>query len=189
MVCAWPVTHAAPLARRPLAPLTVATVAAAVLATLAAVPPQARAYERELSLGIEAGFAQAFGPGLPGARAGLHASYGLDDTWTVAAQLGYSFHPADEPLHVGEVAAELLYVIDVVRVVPYFGVGLSWFGTLRAGELGGDGGAHLVAGGHYYLSRSWAIGLDVRGHTIFTAIEDFPVYLTATLRLSFVQAL
>lgn len=164
-------------------------VAVAAIGLALSSPTRARAYEQELSLGLEAGFAHALGPDLPGARFGFHGSYGIDDTWTLAAQLGYSFHPTDAPLHVGEAALELLYVIDVVRVVPYFGIGASYFGTLRDGEIGGEGGAHIVGGGHYYLSREWAVGLDVRGHALFTAIEDFPIFMTATLRISWIHAL
>ena len=147
--------------------------AVAAVGVLLASPTRARAYEQELSLGLEAGFAHALGPDLPGARFGFHGSYGIDDTWTVAAQLGYSFHPTDAPLHVGEAALELLYVIDVVRVVPYFGIGASYFGTLRDGEIGGEGGAHIVGGAHYYLSREWAVGLDVRHLRRVKALFEF----------------
>lgn len=170
-------------------PLLLAAGVVAAWCTLA-TPTTARAYEQELSLGLEAGFAYLVGLDLPGARAGLHASYGVDDTWTLAAQLGYSIHAAEaEPFHFVEAAAEILYVIDVVRVVPYFGLGASWFGKLYGDEVGAFVGAHLVGGGHYYLSRSWAIGLDVRGHALLNALDDFPIYLTTTLRISFLQAL
>ncbi|MCC7541865.1 MAG: outer membrane beta-barrel protein [Deltaproteobacteria bacterium] len=166
-----------------------AVAAHATLGALSVAPADARAYEHELSLGIETGIAHALGPELPGVRAGIHASYGIDDTWAIAAQLGYSIHPDASPLHVAEAAAELLYVIDVVRVVPYVGVGASYFGTLVDQQVGGEGGAHVVGGAHYYLSRAWAVGLDVRGHALFTALEEFPIYVTATLRLSWIQVL
>ncbi len=130
-----------------------------------------------------AGYAHAPTASLPrhGALFELSGSMGLSATLSLRARLSYAFHPADRPLHVGLAGADLLYLVDVLEVVPYFGAGLDGVGRARGGSLRMDGAVHLVAGLDYLASRQLALELDLRPYLLFTALHRAPVYLTATL--------
>lgn len=165
----------------------------ALLLACVALPSTARAYEDQLTLELGVGYAHAFtdgavpGSGLPLAIA---ASVGLDDVWTVRASLAYAIHPGDPAVHIGIFGAELLYVVDILEVVPYFGVGVDLLSSLTDGALGADFGAHLVVGADYLLSRTAYVGIDVRPYLLvselFEANVRFPVYLTVLARVGLV---
>lgn len=158
------------------------------LAVAAGCPGRARAYEDQLTLGLGLGYAAVVTDGLPphGALAQVSASIGLDDVWTVQASLSYALHPGAEPLHVGIVGAELIYVLDVLEVVPFFGLGADAIGTVREGHAGVDAAAHVILGVDYLASRSWLVGLDVRPYVLFTRLSTDPVYITVSARISLV---
>ena len=148
----------------------------------------ALAYEGQLTLGLGLGYAAVVTEGLPphGALAQVSASVGLDDVWTVQASVSYALHPGADPLHVGIVGAELIYVLDVLEVVPFFGLGADAIGTVHQGRAGADAAAHAILGVDYLLSRTWLIGLDVRPYVLFTRLSTDPVYITISARASLI---
>ena len=149
----------------------------------ARAPATAHAYEDQLTLGVGLGYANAVSDRLPqhGALLDVAGSVGLSNVWTLRTRLTYAVHPDhDEPLHVGIVGLELLYLIDVVEVVPYFGIGVDGFGRSRFGDFSADAASHVVLGLDYLVSRGLALGLDVRGHALWTALDHDPLYIAAT---------
>jgi len=164
--------------------------ACALTALIVSAATPARAYEDQLTLGAIAGYAAVVtsSTSLPvhGAMLGIDASIGLDDTWSVRAQIAYAIHPAAAPLHVGLFGAEIVYLMDVVEIVPFAGLGLDMLATIYENDLGADFAAHLVVGLDYLLSRELLIGLDVRPYILVTRLSTEPVYLTALARISLV---
>jgi hypothetical protein len=163
-----------------------------VLACAAAAVP-ARAYEDQLTFDVTAGYGNVPLDGaLPthGALLGVAGSLGLDDAFSLRAQVSYGFHPsAAEDFHLLIGGAEVIYLLDILEVVPFGGLGLDALGTSRGGRVGVDFGAHIVLGVDYLLSREMLIGLDLRSYYLplnvsFDAID--PIYLSANLRLSWI---
>lgn len=152
---------------------------------LAASP--ASAFEDKLTLGAGAGY--AVWPGVPaahGAALDLQAGLGLSETWQARVGAAFALHPhvsEDLALKTLSVRAEIVYLIDIVDIVPFGGVGISGLGlfTVRDAEL--EPAAHLVAGAAYWLSFDWLLQLDVRAHLVPDAIEGNPIYLVSTLSL------
>ncbi len=165
-----------------------AALGIALAVAAAGSPGRARAYEDQLTLGLGLGYAVVVTNGLPphGALAELSASVGLDDTWTVRANLSYAFHPGHDPMHVGLVGAELIYMVDVLEVVPFFGLGVDAIGTLYQGAAGVDAAAHAIVGVDYLAAREWLVGLDIRPYVLLTRLSTDPVYFTASARFSLV---
>lgn len=153
----------------------------------------ARAYEDKMTVGVEAGYALVAiaDTDLPqhGAMVGLSSSIGLDDIWSLRGHLAYALHPGEDPLHVALFGAEILYLLDVLQWVPYFGAGIDGLGTLWQGRAGLELGAHVTLGIEHLLSRDSLVGLDIRPHFLPLAVNAGrlePVYVTATLRYSLV---
>lgn len=171
--------------------LASAVLGGVALALLALPAPIARAYEDKLTVGAHAGYGLVAidDTELPqhGVLLGIASSIGLDDIWSVRGHLSYAYHPGDDTLHVALLGGELLYLLDVVQVVPYFGLGLDALGTLYQDRAGLELGAHLVLGIEYLLSRDTLIGLDIRPHVLPLQVNAGrldPVYITATARFS-----
>lgn len=157
---------------------------AACWVAVALSPLPARAYEDQLSLGVGAGYAYATRPDSPhhGAAFQLDASLGISPTWSVRAVAGYSLHPATRRLSRLTLAAEAIYLVDVLQVVPYAGFGLDALASLvpdATPDL--DVGVHPVAGVDWLLSRSFLLGVCVRPIFVLSRFETQPVYLTASL--------
>lgn len=174
-----------------LASVRSAVALAAVLASLV-LAGEARAYEDKLTFGVEAGYGLVAVPSaLPehGVLVGISSSIGLNDIWSLRGHIDYGYHPAGEPLHVLVLGAEILYLLDVVQFVPYFGLGIDGLGTYYEDQAGLELGAHAVLGIEYLLSRDQLIGFDLRPHVLPLSVNREllePVYITATLRFSFV---
>ncbi len=157
---------------------------------LGAAPSHASAYDQQWTLGIDAGYgAVLFDTPLPrhGIAFGADASIGLNDIWSLRARIGWAVHPGASTLHVASFGAELLYLVDVVEVVPYFGAGLDAIATIYEGRLGVEPAVHAVIGAEYLVSRAWLLGLDVRPYLLPLSLSDTglsPAYLTITLRAS-----
>lgn len=125
----------------------------------------ASAYEDRLTLAIDAGYAHATLPGLPhpGAAAGLDASLGLSNAWSVRAGASYAYHPGPTPLSQLGLHAELLYLVDVFELVPYAGFGIDGLGSWAAhGDFRAAFGVHPVLGADWLLSRDFALGVFAR---------------------------
>ncbi len=129
------------------------------------------------------GYANAVFQTLParGAAGNLSGSLGLDDIWSVRAQLSYGFHPDPAPLSVLVAGADLIYAIDIMEWVPYFGGGPDAIGLIRGGSLHPDAGAHLAFGLDWLCTRKLGFELEARSLFLLTALDRNPVYFTLML--------
>jgi hypothetical protein len=148
-----------------------------MLSFLALATP-ARAYEDQLTAGAGAGYAHAASSGFPrhGVIFDLSASAGLGPVWSVRARASYGLHPGDRPLHAMLLGADLLYLVDVVEVVPYFGAGASGIARAYRDDLQLDAAAQLVIGFGYLISRELTFELEARPYLIATELDGDPFY-------------
>jgi hypothetical protein len=167
-----------------------ALVALAVSSILGLAVPVS-AYEDQGTLGVEAGYGVVVitDTTLPqhGALFGLELGFGLGDQFTVRAHADYGYHPGEDEMHLVLFGAEVLYLLDIVQVVPYFGLGIDGIATVYQDAAGLELGFHLTVGVEYLLSRHWLVGLDVRPHFLPITLAEGrvdPVYIAATLRVS-----
>ncbi|MET0287890.1 MAG: hypothetical protein ABW352_25600 [Polyangiales bacterium] len=153
---------------------------------------QARAYDEQWSLDGALGYAllaRDDGPTSQGASVDLGASWGVSDSIVLRGTLGYALlaHATRRETvyeHLGRLRAEGLYLLDVLKLVPFLGVGLT-LSTAQHGaqEIPLRPGVHLLLGLDYLASRTWSAGIDVRSGILFESGE----LLSATdvsLRLS-----
>ncbi|MEM9067791.1 MAG: outer membrane beta-barrel protein [Myxococcota bacterium] len=154
-------------------------------------PQTARAYEDQVVLTLDVGFAAALANDeLPqnGVAAGVGVNVGLNDAWALHARFGYAYHPNSDPLHVSIVGVEVVYLVDILEFVPYFGLGIDGIGTVRDG-FDADLGFHAVVGIDWLAARKWLVGLEIRPYVLPFSIADNgvdPVYLTVDLRFGVV---
>lgn len=172
--------------------------AAAVLAATgcALAPRTAAAFERQWHVGVDAGYAVIFDNGASGFGGGAHAAYGLSDSFNAMLELSVTRHPgAAVTLGSGDNAKAfsletiasgalgIAYTIDVARAVPYVGVLL---GGYRLGDLSPmSPGGQIALGLDYQLERNWAIGAQLRFHTIFNPDTGALPYATTFLRAEY----
>lgn len=155
-------------------------LASILLGTLAPAS-SARAYEDQLTLGLGAGYGHAVGLRQShGVVVEAAVGVGLGLEWTLRLRGRYGAHPDEPTLHVAGARAELLYVIDVLELVPYFGLGAG--GMLMA--VDGDNRLAPTVGPalgvDYLLSRELAVSLDLRGDVRLSELEGDPFYLSVT---------
>ena len=84
-------------------------------------------------------------------------------------------------MHVALVDAELLYLIDVLELVPYFGLGAGAAGRVWSGVVDVDPTAHAVIGLDYLISRALTLELDARPYLLLTELERAPFYFGVTV--------
>jgi hypothetical protein len=169
--------------------------AALLIACLVAVG-DAHAFERQWHVGIDGGYAVVFDEGVSGFGGGAHAAYGLSDTFNAMLELAVTRHPGAAVTlgegdsaktfsleTIGSGAAGIAYTIDIARAVPYVGVLAAGYrlGTLSPLSPGGQ----LALGLDYQLERNWAVGAQLRLHTILTADAGAIGYATTFLRLEY----
>jgi hypothetical protein len=134
----------------------------------------ARAYEEQASLDGALGYALLVRDDLPtrqGVGVDLGASIGVYDTVVLRGTLGYALlSDAERREHVGRLRMEGMYLLDVLAVVPFFGLGAT-LSTAQHSDANVPlrPGVHLLLGLDYLLSRSWILGLDVRTGVLFEA--------------------
>ena len=167
----------------------------ALLALLcwAALPAPARAYEDQVLLGLDIGYARALAnDDLPanGLLSGLSVDIGIGDAWAIRCRAAYAFHPGGRPLHLGLAGAEVVYLLDILELVPFFGLGVDGILTQREDDgTGVDLALHAVLGLDWLVTREWVVGLDIRAYALPFSLADQgvdPVYLGAGLRLGYV---
>ncbi|HKP55567.1 MAG TPA: hypothetical protein VJV78_02540 [Polyangiales bacterium] len=165
----------------------VAVSGAVWLVWVGALP--ARAYEDQTSLDAELSYGHAVSDAMPpnGMALGLGASLGLSNVFSVRGQLTCALHPGEPRFTTLLLAsAELLYLIDVFEIVPYFGLGVDGVGTLASGrDFGADLGLHPVLGFDWLLSREVALGVAIRPVFLMTALDDDPLYFKAGVTFSY----
>ncbi len=172
------------LGPRASAPLCIALLACAAFGLGA--PERAQAYEDRASLSLEAGYGLVASDAmLPqhGVVGGLSVGFGLSDIWELRVDAAYSYHPDD--LHRARASAELLYVIDILTVVPFLGLGVGFFLSADPLDVRPDLDVHAVVGVDVLLDRDWTVGLVVRPILLPVSIETDPLYLTITARVSY----
>lgn len=148
----------------------------------------AYAYEDKATVELGVGYS-----GIPGDNSlpthGLQiaalGSWGFAGPWTLRGQLSYSDHFDPAPLHVATATAEVLYALDIVRFVPFFGLGVSGLLSVRSGQRGGDFGLTAVLGADFLATPKWLVGLDLRGTWLPAELSSGldPFYLSAIFRV------
>jgi len=175
---------------------TAPTLVALGLVALAAVaaPSPAQAYEDQATLFVDLGYAAALGEdSLPthGIVGGLGGSWGLTDAWTLRGRLAWAGHPRD--LQMGTLGVEVFYMLDILELVPFAGLGVDGIVTIAddgtGSSIGGTFAIHAVVGLDWLISRRFILGLDIRPHLLPLGFSDdaLPtIVLSAGIRLSVV---
>jgi hypothetical protein len=149
---------------------------------------RAAAYEEQVSVDAALGYALLTGPdssSRQGLGAELGAGIGLSDVVVLRGTVGYAaLLRKDDVEQVGRLRLEAIYLLDVLQVVPFFGLGLTLTTAQEtSARVPLRPGGQLVVGLDYLLTRSWICGLDVRAALLVDGSE----LLSATdvsLRLS-----
>ncbi len=163
----------------------------------------AGAVERQHHIGVDGGLSMLdvadkstldVGGGL-----GLHYTYGLSDAFNFVAEgtgsivalkqhLDQPTSPHTRPSTLSSLAVGVVYVLDVLRWVPYGGLLAGGYmltgGTLDKATF--DGGVQVALGVDYQVTRSFSAGLALRQHMLLTDLSTYPTYTTAFLRLEYV---
>jgi len=151
------------------------------------LPAHSLAYEDQLAVGLDLGYAQVVGDVAgAGVAAGPQGKIGLNDTWNAFAASHYGFHPSfdagDEPLHAVSLAAGFEYVFDVLQWIPYGGIGAELLWAAQGDKAGVVGGAQVSVGLDYLASRDHSYGITARWHLLVSDLEAYPAYVTVALR-------
>jgi opacity protein-like surface antigen len=181
-------------------------VALLVAAWAALGPLRAEAERRQWLLAMTPGYSLVYvdGRSPSGGGGGFEVGYGLTEALSLRASGFLSWHAAEQTKTspggtIGAFSAMvgLNYTLDVIRLVPYFDVGIGLLGVR------GDAGFHdsavsnlvvpsstafgieLGFGIDYLLTRHVALGALVRYHAFLTDITRIPVYLYVGPRVSF----
>ncbi len=146
----------------------------------------AHAYDDQASLDLAAGYVHVSEKApLPpsGGELTVGGGYGLGDMFVLRGSLGYGLQRAKTSLaSVGRGRVELAYLIDVLSVVPFFGLGASaWL--FDTGRLEVAPAGHVLVGADLLITREWNVGLDVRMGLLLHATDTFDVF-EGQLRLS-----
>ena len=147
----------------------------------------ASAYENQLTVGGNLGFAERIADEGPrhGGMFGVSSSIGLDDIWTARGRFSYSVHHDPSLLHAFFLSAEILYLIDILEFVPYFGGGPDGVATLWNDQLKIDFALHAVAGVDYLFSREVIFGLEVRPLFLITGNVSQLAYLSVNFTVNY----
>lgn len=157
---------------------------AAVLCVL--TPSRAQAYDDQASLDLAVGYLRISDNAALAANGGevtVGGGYGLGDMFVLRGSLGYGLQGLSTGrTSVGRARVEFAYLVDVLNVVPFFGLGASaWFFDAVGLELAPAG--HALAGADLLITREWNAGLDLRFGLLLHATETFNVF-ESQLRLS-----
>ncbi len=176
----------------------------AIVATSLSGSRAALAFEKQHHFGggIAPGLLSVDDDGLsPGLGLHTHYAYGLNDTFNFLVEGGATFFPIKQaavtdpkaplptprPSLLGNLAAGVVYNLDVVKFVPYGGILLGGY-TLSGGGLDGvtiAGGAQLALGIDWHLSRKVGVGFGFRQHFLLTKMADYPSFSQVILRVEY----
>jgi len=148
----------------------------------------AYAYEDQLTLGLEAGYGNRYADEGPhhSALFGITTSVGLDDILSMRGRLTYLAYPSKKFLHQFIGSIDLLYLIDIMEIVPYFGGGLDLIADVADKNLSLNYGIHGVFGLDYHLSWEWIISFELRPFINISALKTEPALITANLGASYI---
>jgi hypothetical protein len=135
-------------------------------------PRTAAADKGQKRFGVQAGFAGLSSEGsFAGYGGGLTFGYGVTDAWTLRLDGTASSNQATDKggrsLVLGQ-SIGFQYALDVIELVPFFGVYASLY-ELRGGGLAGTQlkpAISLGVGLDWLASRSFSFGIDVRVHAL-----------------------
>ncbi|MDB4975777.1 MAG: hypothetical protein JWN48_4118 [Myxococcaceae bacterium] len=131
----------------------------------------ARAYEEQVSVDLSVGATLLANPDLPtvaGPQLELGAGVGLGDAIVLRGTAGWAEllgqgRGDDRREATGRLRVEAIYLLDVLQVVPFFGLGATVMTAVDSPtRVPLRPGGHLVLGVDYLLSRRWICGVDVR---------------------------
>ena len=161
------------------------SVAFVGFAVVLAFSSKAHAFERQWHAGIDLGYANLFGDqGSSGYGGGGHLVYGLSDTFNALLYVDASRHGSVDT-NVWSGGAGIAYTLDVARAVPYVGL-LAGGYKLTGNPSQVAPGFQIALGLDYQIERNWAVGLDLRMHTIFAKDPlGSAAYATTFLRLEY----
>jgi hypothetical protein len=120
-----------------------------------------------------------------GLGGGLAIDYqrGLSDTWWFRAAAGGALHDADEGrLWLGGATVGVTYAIDVLRYVPYAGIGLGLAVVGGPVDTAAKPYLELGIGLDVLQSRTWSWGVDARFSSFASGIAIFTIGPRITLR-------
>ena len=163
------------------------------MTVLLAPAGRARAYEDRASFAVELGWG-VVGSSAPlpthGFVSGIGVGFGLNDTWELRVDAAYALHPS--ALHRLRTSVEIVYLVDIIEVVPFVGLGTGAAFSFIADEppppisstlaVRPDFEAHIVTGFDVLLDRDWTVGIVVRPIFQLTSAENDLFYLTVTAR-------
>ena len=120
-----------------------------------------------------------------GLGGGLAIDYqrGLSDTWWFRAAAAGALHDSDDGrLWLGSATVGLTYAIDVLRYVPYTGIGLGVAVVGGPVDTAAKPYLELGLGLDVLQSRTWSWGVDARLSSFASGIAIFTIGPRITLR-------
>lgn len=148
----------------------------------ALAPGTARAYENQVTLGLGGGYAYRFTDESPthGAALELNTSLGLNDVWTLKWLASYAIYPSGKSLQSVLSGIEIIYLVDILEIVPQFGIGIDGVGSIKDKRLSLDWGGHTIVGLDYLFSRKFFLSLEARPFIFFSSFRTQAGYLSIT---------
>lgn len=149
-------------------PLIAHWFSVATFVLLMITPASARAYEDQVTLGLDvgAGLAVSSDFGLAGAQIGLSVGWGWSDAWLLQGRASYALHPDGPDVHVPIVGLETVYLLDILQIVPLLGIGMDAIAIVSSGQSEWNVAVHAMVGLDYLLNREWIIGFDFRAYLL-----------------------
>ena len=163
------------------------------LAGALAAPTPARAADHDLTLSPRLGVAATSGPGGGvGPAVEFGVQYGLNDAFSLYGVAAYDaafFAGTRSPRHGAALAFGALYAFDVLRFVPYFGVGVR--GDLFVGPRDGwvTPSAEARVGLRWLLRRDFALSLEAAYGFPFVARDLATDLFSITAGVTFLRTL
>lgn len=163
------------------------------LAAVLGCPSAAEAYEEQVTVGLVVDYAALpLAPedaGVHGVNGGVIASYGLGEALSLEARLEHGVFPeATAATQLSRGSLGLSYGVDLVSVVPLFGLGAGGAVGVRDGVVAGDLSLYASFALDYLASRSWLVGAEVRAEVLplRNIVPADLLALTAGLRVALI---
>ena len=155
-------------------------IATTALIALTASSATSHGYEQQWRLGPDFGFCTLSLPeaNVDGFAAGVHATYGINDTFNLRAQADLASFALPAPstsalIYGGLLGAE--YVVDILDWIPYAGVVLGpSVMAIRHDKTVTQLAAEIPFGMGYQLGRNWAVAVEGRYRMLFGGVAESP---------------